>query len=113
MNGRPGSSCHGFDTHTGTQYCSRERLAGPASRGLDVVQGQGMMYQSPPTLTGDPRTDRALLSLARLLQEIARTAPPSANTAHKTPMATMAQTSTSQHATTVHAWPRPSEEATR
>ncbi len=37
---------------------------------------------TPPVLTGDRRTDRALLTLARLLGEIAASTPDSANTGH-------------------------------
>jgi hypothetical protein len=35
----------------------------------------------PPSLTGDMRTDRALVNLARLLLEIARAATPAGTTA--------------------------------
>ncbi len=37
---------------------------------------------TPPVLTGDPRTDRALLTLARLLGEIAANTPTSENAQH-------------------------------
>lgn len=68
------------------------------------------MHQLPPTLTGDSRTDRALLNLARLLQEIARTAPLPASSTPRTSMAAADHQGIAQPPTAVHALPQPIEE---